>query len=222
MQFATGEKRVTLSELYPGELQALLTKELNGLDLKELRGFKELKETLSRRGDEPLKVSDAPAFVCHGSIAEPLTLKSHTIRVCRGILTQRLTYRRHETDVETNDWKTAHEWGLSGYLYRGHESLLLMRRFPNYWEANDLLVEVTYNYIKVPNEKEYIINEVSTRQIPISVFCRHFGKKAPEVACNLLWELSSIYRLTAEEMESKARQIRQASVKRERLADSIG
>ncbi len=222
LQFATGEKRIALSELHPEELRALLIKELGGLDMKELRGFRELKETLSRRGDEPLQVSDAPAFVCHGSPDEPFTLKSHTIRVCRGVLSQKQTYRRHETDAETDDWETARGWGRSGYLYRGQESLLLMRRLPDYWDTNGLLVEVAYNYIKIPNEKEYVINEISARPIPISAFCKHFGKEAPAVARNLLWELSSIYRLTADEMENKARQIRQATVKRERLADSIG
>lgn len=222
LQFATGGKRVALGELHPDELRALLRKELDRLDMKELRGFRELKETLSRRGDEPLKVSDAPFFVCHGSPKEPFTLKSHTILVCRGVLSEKLTYRQHETGAETDDWKTAHEWGRSGYLYRGQESLLLMRRLPDYWEANDLLMFVMYNYIKVPNKKEYVINEISARPIPIPFFCKHFGKKAPEVARDLLWELSSIYRLTAEDMENKARLIRQSSLKRERLADSIG
>lgn len=222
LDIVLGEKRVTLGQLSVSELQGLLKSQLCARDSRELHGFTELKDALRRRGDEPLEVSDTPAFISFFPKEYPFTLKSHVVSVYRGwCLSRSGTWRRNETSEETSDFRKALEWNRDGYLYRGKERRLFMRRLQEFcWEA-DILAEVAYNYVKVPNEKRYVINEISSWPVSISGFCKHFGKKAPEVASGLLSELSGLYRQTAEALENRARLMRLEASKRAHLVDRI-
>lgn len=222
LDIVLGIQRVALSKLGTSELQALLASQLKPRDTRELYGFEELKSALRRKGHEPLEVSDAPTFVSLFPEEFPFNLKSHVVSVCRGCLYYSQLWRRYETGEETDDSKKASDWGNSAYLYRGTETLLFMRRMQENWSGADILAEVTYSYAKTQNKSEWVIKEISARPVPIEGFCRHYGKKAPEVAVHLLWELRDIFWRTADAMHSKAKRMREEADKREILAHRVG
>lgn len=190
--------------------------------MRELRGFRELRETLARRGDEPMEVVPDATFSTAGFNGVPFGLKSHTIRICNSFLAGAEVYRRLESDEETTDWQTYRKWGSDGYVASGTEEVLLLWRLPEGETNTHPLVKVTYDYSKVARKKGYLITSASARQVPIRGFCRYFGAKAPDIAREIFWELSRIYHRTSDEFENEANRMRQQYLRRERLADNVG
>jgi hypothetical protein len=226
LQFAKGEKRVLLSNLKPDELQTLMYNELKDLDLdlEHFSVFEELQSILSKGagGDPRVRVKNGLMIAFSESPKETFNLRSHVVNVGRDVLFQNLTWRQYETGAETTDRSVYNEWGNNGYLWQGKESILIMRKFSGRWNVDDLLMCLDYRYVKIPNKNEYVIDEIYATPVPVSDFCNFFGKNSSEIACNILWELSSIYRQTADHMEMRAKKIRERAFAKERFASSIG
>jgi hypothetical protein len=227
LQFVVERKHhISLSALLPKELNAFLASELSKLDLKELRGFKELREVISQHRDEVLmRVSERMPFCSLGfSEKYQFTLKSHVIQVSRGLLSQDLTYRRYESGEETNDLNVFLGWvpkGRGGYVCRGKEKVLFLWRTPDPLAHEDVLVEVEYEYYKVPRKDEFMISTIYATRVLVHKFSQHFGSQAPQVACNLLWEIATIYSVTVDSLENKVSNMREKKFRMQQLAGSI-
>lgn len=223
LDIALGKTRISLGKLSTQELTQLIAHELHELDIRELRGFKSLRGILSSRGDEPMGVGEEVVFLNRGYNPKyRLDLESQTLKVCRGLLTHSEVYRRYESSGETTDYETFQSWGRNGgYLDRGQQSVLLLRRLPKYSDEEEVLVDVTYDYAKVPHKNEHVIVHIVAEVVPASHFCKHFADKTPEVARDLFWELRDVYSRTVNELEGELGRIRTKTEARERLAGSI-
>jgi hypothetical protein len=222
LEFAQGKTRVPLSELSSKELDQLVSDQLK-MDTKHLHGFQELRDALRSRGDYLVEVVPGAFIQGKGFHSEDtFGFKSHVIRVCRGALTYEPVFKRLETGEETTDHSVYIEWGQAGYVHRYTQSLLFMRRLEDkFARRDDILVHVEYECKKVIGQKRYDISAVSVCGVPVMGFSKHFGKKAPDVARDLIWELSTIYRQSVQAMENKVLVLAEELRKRERLAESI-
>ncbi len=222
LDIVLGTKRVILGDLTKKELQDLLSSQLDKKGTRELNGFVELRQALRRSGDEPLEVMVSPTFESKFPKEYPFDMKSHVFNICRGLLYQKQVWRRLESGETTADRDVAHRWGRDKYLLKGEESALFMRRLHEpCWDA-DILAKVTYKYTKIRNEKKWLINAVYVRPIPITEFCKHFGKEAPEMAVSIIWQLSRMYSQTAEALAHRARLMQIEADRREMLAERVG
>jgi len=200
--------RVNLSRFTPGELQDLLQHWLYQVDPRELRGFTELQQTISRRGEPPFSISLSVApdaeIVLSSEFNGPLDLKTHTMTAYRGALSSVYTYGRHESDEETTDWQVASSWGEEAYLVLGKETTLLFRRQPNHSRGDENLILVNCHFQKVPHEDNWLVQRIVAEQISIGSFSERFGAAAPKIAVSLIWAIRDIVSRTHKELVSTA------------------
>jgi hypothetical protein len=226
LKYALGKERIPLGSLRVRELELLLEEQIDHYDLRELHGFRELKDVLEIKngGDITMLVASYTSIISGPrGFGEKfhLDFKSHVIKVSRGLLFRKQIFRQYESSEMTEDYEVFRKWGKSGYLCSGTESVLLLRRLPERVYEEPVLMEAIYEYGKVPNDDTYLISKVWATPIPFSNFCKYFGKKAPEIARDLLWELASFYNLTAQDLQSKANIMRVKSLLKQRLSNSI-
>lgn len=233
IDFSLGRDRTSLSKLRTDEFDELLREELQKIDLRELRGFKTLKDLLSRSPNnstsgidqdpyEVVKVS-ADNKIKHRRPKEPLlTLNSHVVQISRGVISQTVTYRRHESGKETTDWSVANSWGRgSSYVKKVEETILVLRRPNDHTRADQNLFEINYTFEKIPHKNGMIVTKIVVEHIPIEGFRDHFRKQHISVALNMVWELHGISIRTLDALRSQAKSFEPIVKRLERLADGI-
>lgn len=213
LAYACGEHRVDLGELTEDELSKFLFERLCEVELRELRGFMPIRDLLSQDGDDPMRVADTckllrASLFADSQLDEAFSLDAQATRVCRGVCFQKLTFRQHESKKETTDRAIAQEWGKGGYVYSGVERILILARLPNHSRAYQNLVSLDYRFTKVPHERRFLIHAVAATSLSAESFCSFFGKEAPDIARDLLWELRAVHSRTLDELVHQAEEMR--------------
>lgn len=217
-------KRVPLSELTSRELDEFLTGQLCSVDIKRLHGFHSISDVFYElHKDLTLYMSADMDVATVGFDDIPiLNPKSQVILVCGGHFTRSMAvYRRHEFDGETIDPEVFRGWGKSGYMYSAIDTALFILRSERP-TAENMLIEVQYSYTKIPCESKYMINTLRAKVISASKFSGHYKEQASRLARQLIWDISTIYRKTADEMQQKATGMREKSMQMEMIAHRIG
>jgi len=232
LDYALGKKRVSLKELKPEEFDDLLRGTLYDVDLRELRGFKPLKEFLARNSGGNFVVGQVPNpsenVNCHVELAirptnqgaGSFTFQTHVVSVCRGVLSQDTIYRKYESGEETNDWKVAHNWSHpGGYIKSIRQRVLVLRRPNDHTRADENLFELDYQIEKVPDKHEMQI--VSLNVSFVSNFRAHFGNKYASVGQYVIWQISSLSRSTLSALKSQVEYFDAQVGLLEKLSNSI-
>lgn len=214
-------KRMRFSRLPDREFDALLATLLRSIVLRELRGFQPLEVFLRERGKEFGPLPDDLELLTSGFAEFEPRMKTQVQGICREVTAYEQVFGRHETDEETTDWKVQNEWGEGSYVKRGWVKDLLVMRPPNYSHAYDNLVEVEYRYTKVPTKNQFTINHVHLRHVHPELFREYFGYHACHIVQYMIWEISSIYSRTQNELASKATYMQQQHEFWERLSSCI-
>lgn len=216
IDLSIGKERTSLRELRGEEFDELLCETLRVLNLRELRGFKPLKDLLTR----------SPSSVTYGGRQDPLevvrmglstqvrhfntdgmlpNLASHMVQVSRGATSIIVTYRRHESGEETTNWAVATSWGHGrGYVQKVEQTILALRRPNDHTRADENLFEISYIFEKVPHKDEMVVVEVLSQHLPISEFRDHFKDKYGKVAQYMIWEVRDLATQTLSELRSQA------------------
>lgn len=223
LDLALGEARVNLNDLLPAEFDALLQGVFRELDLREMRGFKSLKDLITRRPTsgsretwEPTEFVKLKPFIeLRGSMPESFDPhNTHVARVCRGLLRHSRTYRRFESHEETADREVVETWGHRAYVSKVEDVTLVLRR-------SGELFEVRYIYEKVLHKDEMLIGFIEAKEIKLEAFREHFGLKYALIACDLIWELRALVHQTEEDLKWKATFFGRLTTKLERLGNAI-
>lgn len=213
LAYACGEHRVNLKELTEDELSKFLFEKLGEVELRELRGFTPIWDLLSQDGDEPIRVADTcellrASLFADSQLDETFSLRTQAVKVCRGVCFQRLTFKRHESGEETTDRDIARTWGKGVYVHSGVERILVLARLPNHSRAYENLVSLDYRFAKFPHERRYLIHSVTATSLSEENFCSFFGKDAPDIARDLLWELRTVHSRTLDELVNQTEKMR--------------
>lgn len=233
LDVSLGKKRVLFNDLSPTDADEFLRETLADVDLRELRGFKPLKNLLTFRPGSVLygagkpctlevEVLDlSPNVSLIVSEDSGIDLDTHFIMLCRGLINLSVVFKRHETDEETSDWHKAHSWGRSAYHYKGNSAVIALRRPRNHTRADENLVVIKFWYEKVPLENRHIITNFEVVTISIENLRERLGRSYARIAVELVWELRDAYRRTAAELESQANLIRHKVVEFERRGSAV-
>jgi len=221
LELVMGNHQVNLAKLKPEELNGLLKEWLHNVVLRELRGFTPLRDTLSRRGDEPVTVSPEAKITHRGFSDTPLNLDTQTLWAYRGVLSAEHTFSRPESDEQTTDREVVSSWGRQAYLLRGEEGTLLLRRQTNHTRADENLYLATYFYEKVPHKKQWVVGKIITERIDPQSFSARFEDEAPRIAQWLLWSIRDTYSRTHTVLASQASFMKQCLEKWEKIAGTI-
>ncbi len=236
LDFSIGKSRTSLKGLRKSEFDELLREVLHELDLRELRGFKSLREFLLSRSptnvlsgpSNPLRVTAInTTLTLQGLSIELLpgrcpTYESHVVEICRGDVWQEVTYRRHETGEETTDWSVASGWGpRNGYVMRVRCSTLVLRRPNDHTGAEENLFVVDYTLKKIPHKDEYELVQAAISPIPLDMFREYFRGNYSKVAQYMIWEARTLASRTLEELRSQARAFEPNVDRLKRIGDAI-
>jgi hypothetical protein len=236
LDFALGKSRVRLGNLSGKEFDDFLKAALEGINLRELRGFRPLGELLAfrpgsivigRRREHTLEVEvlDLPKKVSFEAIGfeecSPVDIETHIMKVCRGLTIREAVYKRNETGEETVDEKVADSWGELAYHLRGVRQFFAIRRPRNHSYAHENLVLVSFSYEKVSLENRHVITNVRVERLLLKDFRRRFGTRYPQVATELIWEMRDAHSITADQLEEQAKHFRKETVRFDRLADAV-
>ncbi len=235
LDYVLGKKMVRFGELSSEEGEELLRDVLREVDLRELRGFRPLKEFLTfspgsfTTGPQPhtldievLQLSDSVELTTSDFSSDAaVAMDTHLLSICRGWVRGQAIYRRHESDLETSDWHEAHSWGRSAYRHRGEGEILSLRRPRNHTGADDNLLVVRFWYEKVPQKQEYLISKIEAMPLPIGAFMEYFGEIHSRIAVEMIWELRTAYARTVSELESRATYFRREAGKFERFSEAL-
>ena len=236
LDLALGEKRVSLSALHPEEFDTLLRDWLHQVKLKELRGFKPIKDLIAFRPGstvyggpkihtldvEVLDVADDCSIIGNCGIQQSdISLSSPAISVSRGSHFRKALYCRHESDEKTSDREIARSWGTQGYHHRGQSAFLGLGRFNQHARADNSLIEIHYWYKKVPHEDRYVVHLIHVTAITIDGFRERFDEVYGMIALNLIWELERIHQRTRKALESQAVSIGKKELEFDRIGNSI-
>jgi hypothetical protein len=217
---------ISLSDLSAEEFDALIRDTLRETDLRELRGFKALKDALAKspgsfavgqRQDPRETVTVSPK----AEIVGPLDFKSHIVQISRCLISVTSTFRRHESTEETTVYDVAREWGRSAYLWKDDFTFLVLRRPADHSRADDNLLILRSVAEKVPYKDEMEIVFVSSERVSVESFRQQFGEKHTRIAADMIWELASLSRATLRELESQAENFRRRVAEIDRLASAI-
>jgi len=232
LEYALGKKRVSIGELTPREFDDFLLTVLQNVDLRELRGFKPLKDLLSRRPgsfvcgqrQNPLETVEITASTRFQGVPPgdgQFELTSQVVSVTRGAINQIVTYRRYESGEETTDWKIADTWKDGKGVRKVEENILVIRRPGNHTLADDNLFAVWYDFFKVPHENRMTIGQIKVLPVTLPKFREFFGDLYPRIAQNLIWELANLSRTTLETLQNQAVRYLAQVTNLERLADAV-
>lgn len=223
LEIALGEKRVFFDDLSEADASKFLRETLVDVNLRELRGFKPLRELLTFRPSgsfldchtldvEMLDLSpevslEVTALDPETSIRDlenlEIDLDSHFITICRGAKRLTTVYKRYETDEETSDWNVAHSWGRSAYHFKGSCLVLALRRPRNHTRADVNLFVITFWYEKVKLDRRHVITQIQVASISINGMRSFFGPSYPRIAVEITWELRDAYSRTVRELEGQ-------------------
>lgn len=228
LNYALGKERVGIGGLTPKEFDELFVDVFNEVCLRELRGFKDLKDLISRRSEtnegalKHISVDIAAAEIVNKASSElACDLSSHMLWMSRGLLSREITYHRHESDEKTTDWEVANKW-KNVYAASGCESMLALRRpYDSDYSREGHLFEVGYKYHKVPHQDEMRIYHIEVEYVPLSKFRKHFGEKYPRIACDLISELRFHVSSTVDALQSHAQAFQRTLTDLERLSGAI-
>jgi hypothetical protein len=217
---------ISLSDLTPEEFDALLRDTLVNTDLRELRGFKTMKDMMTRTpGSFVIGARQDPTETVKANedtkVEGPLALTTHLVSVTRGAVSYTQTYRRYESNEETTVHAIAREWGHQAYVWRSDGTSLVLRRPNDHSRADENLFSVRCITQKVPHKDEMAVVSVVTEAIPLSRFREQFKEKYSRIACDVIWELASLSRATLRELESQAENFRRRVAEIDRLASAI-
>jgi len=237
LEFALGQKRICFGELSETEGDRLLESALKDVNLRELRGFKPLRNLLTFRPNsiiygreqphtldvEVLDLSAEVDFSTQGfDEGSSITLDDYAISVCRGKTKGKVIFKRSETDEETSDYREASSWGRSAYHYKGSGEILAIRRPRNHTRANENLIVIEVQYEKVPHKNCHLITSIVLKPLSLGDdFRKHFGPLYPRIAVELIWELGSIYRNTSKELASQQCLIDRKVMELERVSEAL-
>lgn len=220
LEYAIGKKRVSLKELTGEEFDEFLQRVLEGVDLRELRGFKPLRDVLR---SENFTVAKEVRFITPR--AEDGTdwagLDTYFYGVSMGWENLIQLFARHESKETTNDWKVANEWGESCYLASGSGSIMVLRRAPNHEHADENLAIIDFKFEKVPHEDRQIFFEIEVRRLPVSEFRTTLKDRYPILAWNLIDSLRCAHSQTVDALRSQLTSMAQRHATYERLAEAI-
>jgi len=230
LDFALGEKRISLGDLSSDEFDKLLRQTLNGVDLRELRGFVPLKDFLTWREEG---VSHGRYNIGHLEPATDLvprlvgyeeqpSLEIHVLQVMRGMYTLTRSFKRDESGEETDDIKVAETWRRTGYLNKAGFEIVVLRRPRNHSYGDENLATVAFTCEKVIHEDRFRVTEVVVERLPVELFRERYGAKYPEAATDLIWELRDACSRTHRQLLSQAESFGTRLEKLERLAGAIG
>jgi hypothetical protein len=236
LEVALGKNMVPFDELSQADADEFLRETLADVDLRELRGFKPLKDLLTFRSGnviphtlnlEALDLSPKVSLEVIDLIPEdPLDnfvvdLNTHFITLSRVDFNRKVVFKRNESDEETDDWDIADSWGKSAYRYRGSGSILALRRPRNHTGAENNLFVISYWYKKIPLEETYAIWNIKVARILLEGMRFHFGLLYAKIAVELVWELRDAYGRTVNELESQLAYLRGKAAEFERRADAV-
>jgi len=231
-----GKKYVSFGQLSVSESNELLRTTLRDVDLRELRGFKPLKDLLVFQPGstitggtelhtldlETLKLSDHVSFSALGfEETPPVDLDTQVMSLCRGFLNWKIIFKRNESGEETNDRETAYSWGRSAYHCKGSGEVLVLRRPRNHSRADENLLIVSFSYEKVPLERKHIVTKIEVTFLPLNNFRKYFSPLYAKVAVGLIEELKSAYSSTESELRSQLDYIERKTVELEKLSKAI-
>ena len=231
LAYALGVRLVSFGELPQAEGDDLLRTTLQNIDLRELRGFKPLRELLTFSPGsvvyggarihtlevETLQLKEGVAF--EEDAAADLT--THALPLCRRYIEMEPVFKRYESDEETGSWRTAHQWGQAAYHARGTTRSLVLRRPRNHTpaEANLLLVGATYE--KVPREDRHVITSLIVTNPTLADLRVRYADSFAEVAIELLQQLKRAYAETVGELRYQLKQAQKVEAKLERIMGSL-
>lgn len=231
LDVALGKTRIDMKDLSPTEFDQLLQSTLWDVNLKEIRGFKTLEETLSRspgsfiygarkNPTEYVSVNPQVSIVQNGEDV-PFTLKSQVLWMSRGVISQTIHYKRFETGEETTDWQIQKTWGPDVYIRKIEESFLALRRTLEHPRAYESLYHVYFDYEKIVHEDRMEILNISLTKIQLSNFREYFREKYSTVARELIWEIRDKTSSTVDILRSQAASLESKVTELDRLCHSI-
>jgi len=227
LEFAVGNRRVHLSKLSKEELTELLAERIESLDFKELRGFDEVQNVLSWRGeDQSATVSANTKISAKGFDLFPFDLKSHVIALTNPlIMSGHDTWRDDETTKErTERWSGFPLYRKNGaYLHHFERNIFVLRRIPRhatFASQDEALAGLTTRYMKLPGKNQYVAQSIIATRIPIVAFCKYFGKHAGNVAHAIIHEIASAHEATIRDLKSTTDRVERSALKWRRLAEA--
>ncbi|OHA91508.1 MAG: hypothetical protein A2758_00095 [Candidatus Zambryskibacteria bacterium RIFCSPHIGHO2_01_FULL_49_18] len=225
---------MSLARLHPAEFDDLLRDTLKNIPLRDLRGFKQLKDHLRRRPgsfvigqrQNPLEYVDITddAELTRGGQSQPgerFSWKTQVQGVSRGCLSQFITYGRNESDEVTVHQEVAERWGHEAYVKRVDKRELVLRRPADHTWADESLFLLLHHYEKVPHEDRMVTTLVEVVWIPIDGFREFFGPRYSRVAQYLFWELESIVRRTLDELERAVARLKTDAKRLEQISEAV-
>ncbi|MFA6278497.1 MAG: hypothetical protein WCS97_00170 [Candidatus Paceibacterota bacterium] len=236
LEIALGKKRICFGKLSKTEVDELLRSVLSEVRLRELRGFKPLRELLTFRPGsvvyggptrhtldvEVLDLSEDVLLLANGfKDSPPITLDTHVMSLSRNAGKWTATFKRNESDEETEDYGTASSWGRSAYRYKGSGEVLTLRRSHNHTRADENLIITKFSYVKVPLKQRYVITKMELQPFPLEKFRQHYGSSYARVAVELIRELGSVYRRTSDELAFQSDSMRKKVTEFERLSEAL-
>jgi len=230
LDIALGEQRVPLSGLSVKEFDDLLRKTMYNVGLRELRGFRPLREFLRYHTNNPspynsgdiqnVELGPSPTLEVAG-FDDAVDFDTHVLSVTRGIKDLKITWKRLESGEETQDRNLASSWGRTAYIWRQSAMELVLRRPHNHSSAADNLAMVWYSCEKVVLQRMHHISSVKVVRLPIENFRQHFGEAYPDAAAELISELRTAHSRTLHELESQVVSFRRECEALERLSSAI-
>lgn len=251
LEYALGEEKTKFSDLFPSEQYDLLDSALQGVDLRELRGFKPLRELLVFRPSSFIYGREAPhtldveilelregtdfsnGFISVSEklveVESDLSLNTHAIILSPHWLRNNVTFKQCETGNETTDYDVASSWGQSAYHYSGTAEVLVLRRPRNHTCASQNLFVIKFWYEKVPFERNHLIMRLEvvmgsfdqSRQRLGPMLHQHFGSMYAKVVVQLVCELCVAYTRTLDDLARQSRLLRGKAAELNRLSGAI-
>lgn len=231
LAYALGVRRVPFAELSKKEGDEQLKGALQNIDLRELRGFKPLRELLIFSpgsvvyGGARIHTLDVEILRLKEGVTfpegAPGDLQTHALSLCRRYVQAQAVFKRHESDEETSDWRVANEWGRYGYHARGSALSLMLRRPRNHTPAEENLLLVGIEYQKIPHEERHAITSLTAVNTSLEDLRVRFGDSFPEVAIEMLQRLKHAYWETVQELEHQLKRAKGVEAKFERLTESL-
>jgi len=228
---ALGRERVNFGELSEAEANERLCSVLNTIDLRELRGFKPVRELLvfrpisvrqglaARRtlSVETLEFSNSVTFDGDAETGPD----THAMRLCFNHDRSHETFKRNESQEETTDRVMAVSWGCSAYHQRGYVEMLALRRPRNHKPADENLFVICYSYEKVHLEERHVITSVRLSSLPLDGLRHYFGEKYAYAMVEMVRGFDKACGNTVSALQNQLAEAQRTAEAVERLRDSI-
>lgn len=232
LDYALGKKRVSFGELSQAEGDEILRRELYEMDLRELRGFKPLRNLFTYSPGsfvigscrthtlavQTLFLSETVSFC---SDDPSVDLDTQMTRINRDYIHRQNIFKRHETQEETMDPKVARSWGESAYHWQGSAEVLTLRRPRNHTRGDANLFRVALSYEKVPLKDEHAITHLTATKLPFENLRPFLRDQYPRVAVEIIQDIRDAYKSTAGELENQMRMMERRAAELEKLTNAL-